>query len=102
MSTIRIEINPNLRLGGGDNTMVDLDEDVYGDHVPMQFEPVEVFERTSGIAGGGWVMSVDEAERTATVLVDWANLRIPANQAELVSKCSRNFVLPALTARRVA
>lgn len=76
MSTrTRVEINPNLRVDG-DYTIADLDEDVYGDR-PMPLETVEVFESTSGLQGRGWVSAVDEAERTVTLLVDWANLDIP-------------------------
>jgi hypothetical protein len=77
----RIEINPNLRIDG-DLTIVDLDEDVYGEE-PGIFEAVEVFEPASGMVGKGWVTAIDRVERTITLTVDWANLSIPetANEA---------------------
>ena len=71
----KIQINPNLRLPG-DLTVVDLDEDVVGP-LRSQYQEVEVFEPTSGLRGPGWIVEVDQGERTVTVQVDWPRLVLP-------------------------
>jgi hypothetical protein len=73
-----IEINPNLRIDGI-YTIVDLDEDIQGD-TPRLLDAVEVFESSSGLFGQGWVTSIDEVERTVTLLIDWANLVLPTTR----------------------
>lgn len=72
--TARVLINPNLRLDDL-YTVANLDEDVEGElgHV---FDTVIVFEPESQIIGKGWVTEIDQVDRTVTILVDWANLRI--------------------------
>jgi hypothetical protein len=94
--TTKVEINPNLRLPDG-YTVVDLDEDIDGSVV--ENEQVEVFERTSGMVGHGWVVEIDEIERTATILVQWASLRIPVTEARVF--LSYNFREEEVWARAV-
>jgi len=74
-ATVRVRINPNLRLGK-DRTMVDLDEDVFGD-IPLSgaFQVV-VFEPESGLTGWGFVVAVDTVERTVELSVDWGSLQV--------------------------
>ena len=75
----RVEINPNLRVDG-DCTIASLDDDVYGTP-PRLLDAVEVFEPSSGLQGRGWVREIDVQERTITLIVDWANLMIPATHS---------------------
>lgn len=71
----RVEINPNLRLSD-DQTMIDLDEDVSGSL--RLYDEVQVRVTSLELVGRGWVADVDEAERTATISVEWATLRRPS------------------------
>lgn len=82
MMISRIQINPNLRVDGG-NTVADLDEDVHG-ATPAAGDPVVVFEPMSGLVGRGWVVEVDHDERHVTVSVDWASLKVTSNNTAIV------------------
>jgi hypothetical protein len=98
--TTRIEINPNLRVGDGQYTVADLDEDVSGDAALPPGQPVEVYESTSGIFGRGWVVEVDEEDRSITVLVEWSSLQLPTTRAfgrGLRSVSAPALDLPSLT-----
>ncbi len=80
--TISVQINPNLRVAG-DCTVADLDEDVHG-WSPihgrlMSGVEVTVYEPHSGLIGRGWLVDVDEVERTVTIKVEWGQLQLPAN-----------------------
>ena len=73
MST-SIGINPNLRLGDGNVTVADLEEDVLGDP-PVKEAEVQVRVDRAGLVGRGWVENVDESEGTVLVRVAWGSLR---------------------------
>ncbi len=75
----RIEINPNLRVGQSE-TVADLHEDVSG-AAPRVGDPVEVYERVSGLVGRGQITEIDETDGTVTLWVDLAGLRIPRTVA---------------------
>ncbi len=89
------EINPNLRFDQ-DLTAVDLVDDFVG--TPVIGGLVDVYERTSGLRGRGWVHSIDHENREVIIFVDWANLRLPdaSATAHPLTAIESNFVLSGL------
>jgi len=69
--TVRVLIDPNVRLPGG-RTRAGL-EDADGPIVTGQ--TVEVWEAESGVRGPGRVSWIDEGKRLVYLSVDWAQLR---------------------------
>lgn len=89
-----IQINPNLHFDD-DTTIAGLDDDVHGELTALMQEVV-VFEPTSGLTGPGWVLAVDEHERTVTLVVDWPRLRLPEGNVAVrgADASVRNYQVP--------
>ena len=68
---VRVEIDPNIRVRGG-QTLAD-----YGDaDGPLSVgQKVRVYESEAGIAGDGVVIELDDEKRLIFLRVDWAGLR---------------------------
>lgn len=74
--TVRIAIDPNIRLPGNQTFAGFEDVQRFPIHVGME---VEVYEEESGVHGHGSVASIDEERELVYLNVEWSSLAYPEN-----------------------